>query len=107
MGPSRFESVDERARRTGFVSGPSNKSVPGMDQPPQAAPAPNYRNGEDGNQCRDCVHYGFEERRCAKYDFDAKPLMTCDSFEAAGAEGADAMMAPGDGGGSMMAEEYE
>jgi hypothetical protein len=83
MGP--METVYERSQRTGFIAGPNNRMVNGSaaKDPAPEAPAPNYRDGEDGSQCRDCTHYNFDGRMCTKYNFAAKPLMTCDAFEAA------------------------
>jgi hypothetical protein len=105
MGPN-FETVDERARRTGFIAGPNHRQMSTMDSPKPAeeSPAPNYRDGEDGSQCMNCAHYQFDQRMCSKFNFEAKPLKTCDAFEAS--EGQESMLAPGDGG-SMMGEEYE
>lgn len=84
----KFSTVSERGQRNGgFLSGPNHRMLMagGLRPAPEAdsaSPAPNYREGEPGHECRNCANYEFGARHCSKYDFDAKPLMVCDGFDA-------------------------
>lgn len=75
-------TVDERAQRTGFLSGPSNRMVNQSEAPKEeASPAPNYRPADDpAITCSDCAHYDLAERSCKQFNFPAKPQYVCDAW---------------------------
>lgn len=78
---------DRRMRNGGYMTGPNHGMLSAAGRGPvqeaAKAPAPNYREGEPGNECMDCTHYDMGTRQCGLYNFTAKPQMTCDSFSAA------------------------
>jgi hypothetical protein len=98
MLTSHLSTVNDRIKRNGgFVAGPNHRMLnagPQAEPEAEQPPAPNYQEGEPGHQCMECEHYQ-DDRTCTKHDFQTKPQMVCDDFEADGeGEGSDETTEP-------------